>query len=71
MMEQFSDVLNCIKKRVIDIKVTFQFFDTDFDLLFEIILALQPNKVAVEYAADANFYTVNITLKFMLNELSS
>jgi bifunctional N-acetylglucosamine-1-phosphate-uridyltransferase/glucosamine-1-phosphate-acetyltransferase GlmU-like protein len=68
MLERFYQVINAIRKSLIDLKSDTK---SDEQLLTDIIAALQPIKAAVEQlcCGEANLFTAGVTMKFMLNEL--
>lgn len=72
MLERFFELKLCVRKSLIDLKSDITFSANDFELLSNTILALQPIKVAVEALCceNANLYMADVTLNFMLNELS-
>ena len=73
MLERFSELKNCVRKRLIDITSDITFTESDFELLSNTILALQPIKIAVDALCceNVNLFTAGVTLKFMLNELAT
>lgn len=73
MLERFLLIKDCVRKSLIDLKSGIQFTNDELTLLSDIILALQPIKVAVETLCreDVNLYIADITLKFMLDELAN
>lgn len=73
MLERFEMLRNCIRKSLIDIKSEINFTEDELELLSSTILALQPVKAAVEQLCceDANLFIADITLKFMIDELTS
>ena len=66
--KRFYEVRDFIRKSLINIRVDLYFTQIEFDL----ISVLQPVRVAVETLCceDANLLTSDVTLKFMLDELS-
>lgn len=73
MLERFCEVESAIRKSLIDIKSELSFSENEVVLLKNIIAALQPVKLAVEALCreDVNLYVADITMKFMLDELSA
>jgi hAT family C-terminal dimerisation region len=73
MLARFGELQNCVRKALIDLKSDIQFDDEEIALLGEITNALHPIKLAVEKlcSRDMNLYTADITLNFMLDELSA
>ena len=73
MLDRFSLLQNCVRKSLIALKSDMSFTEAELELLSEIILALQPLKVAVETlcSENINLYVADLTLQFMLNELKS
>lgn len=73
MLERFFFVQNSVRKSLIDINSNISFTEAELKLLSETISALQPLKVAVEAlcSEDANIYVADVTLNFLLCELSS
>ncbi|CAH1101710.1 unnamed protein product [Psylliodes chrysocephalus] len=73
MLEIFEMLRNCIRKSLIDIKSEINFTKDELKLLSSTILALQPVKAAVEQLCceDVNLFISDITLKFMIDVLTS
>jgi len=73
MLERFLLLRDAVRKSLIDLKSDIFFTDNDLKLLSNVILALQPIKLAVETlcSENVNLYVADVTLKFMLDELSS
>lgn len=72
MAERFYEVKDCVRKSLIDSKLDIVFSQIELNLLHEVIQILQPVKVAVEKLCceDCNLLSADVTLKFMLDELS-
>ena len=73
MLERIYEIKNCVRKSLIDIKSDIDLSENDLNIVSHIITALQPIKVAVEAlcSSDTNLYVADLTLKFMLDELSN
>ena len=73
MLDRFQALKNCVQKGLIDIKSTISFSDDEFILLSQVTSALHPVKLAVEKlcSRNINLFSADITLKFMLDEISS
>lgn len=73
MLERFSMIKDSVRKSIIDLKIEITFAGNELALLSDILLALQPIKLAIETLCSekANLYTADVTLKFMLDELAN
>lgn len=72
MLERFLEVKNAVRKSLIDIKADIFFTEIDFEIVSEVVSALQPVKLAVDTLCrkDINLYVADVTLEFMLNEVT-
>ena len=71
MLERFYLLKNCIEKALIDLKSNVKFSKEEYDLVSDLIHALQPVKAAVDLLCrrDATLLTAEVALKFMLGKL--
>lgn len=71
-LERFYELQECIRLAFRKLKIEFDFSETEMKLLQQIITALQPVKIASETLGlkQANLLTADVTLRFMLDELS-
>jgi len=72
MLERFYQLKSCVQKVLIDVKIEISFTKEELDIVSSIIAALAPVKLAVEAlcSRETDLYQVDITLEFMLDELS-
>ena len=73
MLERIYEIKNCVRKSLIDIKSDIDLSENDLNVVSNIIMALQPVKVAAEAlcSRDTNLYVADLTIRFMLDELSN
>ena len=73
MLERIYEIKNCVRKSLIDIKSDIDLSENDLNVVSNIIMALQPVKVAVEAlcSRNTNLYVADLTIRFMLDELSN
>ena len=73
MIERIYEIKNCVHKSLIDIKSYIDLSESDLNVVSNMITSLQPIKVVVEAlcSSNANFYVADLTLKFILDELSN
>jgi len=72
MLERFYQLKSCVQKALIDVKIEISFTKEELDIVSSIIAALAPVKLAVEAlcSRETDLYQADITLEFMLDELS-
>lgn len=72
MVERFFKLKSCIQKSLIDLKIEFPFSEEDIDCVRDLISVLEPVKLSVEAlcTADCSLLTADVSLKFMLDELT-
>ena len=73
MLARIYEIKNCVRKSLIDIKSDIDLSENDLNVVSNIIMALQPVKGAVEVlcSRDTNLYVADLTIRFMLDELSN
>lgn len=73
MLERFYLLKSCTRKSLIDLNIDISFTEDELNFISIIISALLPVKLAVEAlsAADCTLLKADVTLKFMLDELSA
>jgi len=72
MLERFYQLKSCVQKALIDVKIEISFTKEELDIVSFIIAALAPVKRSVEAlcSRETDLYQADITLEFMLDELS-
>lgn len=73
MLERFNQLKSCARKSLIDLNIDISFSENEIDSISSVISTLLPVKLAVEAlcVADCTLLNADITIKFMLDELST